>query len=141
MNQEQETLERLLLTQAMVADIERYCLLDNSVEVCGLIGGHGEFAKSFYPTRNVAEDTRHGYLIAPEDQIQALTQMRQRREELLGIFHSHPNSEAEPSPTDLALAAYPGVAYLIASVADGEAKFSSYLFTGHQFDKLPMVVI
>lgn len=138
---EQETLERLVISKAMLADIEHYCLANMSVEVCGLIGGFGEFAKSFYPTRNAAEDTRHAYLVAPEDQIHALNLMRQRREELLSIFHSHPNSEAEPSPADLALAAYPGVAYVIASLVNGEAKFASYLFTGHEFDKLPMIIL
>ena len=35
--------------------------------------------------------------------------------ELMGIYHSHPNSENEPSPRDIELAYYPDVAYFIIS--------------------------
>lgn len=137
---EQDALERLLIPRQILSEMQQYCEREKTVEVCGLLGGVGEFAQSFYPTKNIAEDPSHGYLMDPEEQIQAMDLMRQRREQLLGIFHSHPNSAAEPSPTDLALAAYPGVAYLIASLKNDEATFRSFLFTGKQFEKLPLVL-
>lgn len=141
MNQELDSLESLLVTQTMMTEIRHYCLENKTEEVCGLIGGFGEYARSFYPTQNISEDRSHGYLVDPGDQIKAMKEMQSRREEFLGIFHSHPNSPAEPSPTDIALAAYPGVAYLIASLANDDVKFASYLFTGEQFKKLPLVYI
>jgi proteasome lid subunit RPN8/RPN11 len=42
--------------------------------------------------------------------------MRERGEELFAIFHSHPQAPAEPSATDLELAAYPDALYLIVSL-------------------------
>jgi proteasome lid subunit RPN8/RPN11 len=38
--------------------------------------------------------------------------------ELLGIYHSHPHTQAYPSPTDVALAFYPDALYFIVSLAD-----------------------
>lgn len=136
-----EQLERLVLSATMRIELERYCTAETTLEVCGLIGGVGEVARSFYPTKNIAEDPSRSYAADPQDHISALNMMRQRREQLLCIFHSHPSSKAEPSAADLALAAYPGVAYLIASLVSAKPDFEAYLFTGTQFKKLPLEII
>ena len=46
--------------------------------------------------------------------------MDESGEELAAIYHSHTKSPAYPSQTDINLAAYPGVVYLIVSLAEGE---------------------
>src|SRR6266404_5158740 len=83
-------------------------------ECCGLIGGDGERASSLYPMRNVAANAIVAYEAAPEDLFAAQRQMRERGEQLLAIYHSHPRS-AQPSPsaTDVRLAFYPLAIYLI----------------------------
>ena len=40
-----------------------------------------------------------------------MREMRAAGLELLGIYHSHPNGENEPSPRDVELAYYPEAAY------------------------------
>jgi proteasome lid subunit RPN8/RPN11 len=40
--------------------------------------------------------------------------------EIVGIYHSHLNAPAYPSPTDVAMAAYPDAVYLIVSLSDGK---------------------
>ena len=136
-----DSLERLVISRVMLVEIEHYCVSDPLVETCGLIGGMGEIAHTFYPTKNIANDPQHGYLVDPEDQISAFRTMAQRREEMLGIVHSHPNSGAQPSATDLAQAAYPGVAYLIVSLRDDAVLSEAYLFTGRNFEKLALEVV
>jgi len=88
-------------------------------ECCGLIGGPGEGkATSIYPLRNVAADTNVSYEAAPEDLFAAQRRMRERGEELLGIYHSHPRSaEPFPSQTDVRLAYYPQAVYFIVGLA------------------------
>ena len=87
-------------------------------ECCGLIGGYGEEARSLYPLRNMALNGLVAYEAAPEDLFAAQRQMRDRGEQLLGIYHSHPRS-AEPSPseTDVRLAYYPQATYFIIGLA------------------------
>jgi [CysO sulfur-carrier protein]-S-L-cysteine hydrolase len=83
-------------------------------ECCGLIGGDGEKATSLYPMRNVASNANVAYEAAPEDLFAAQRQMRERGEQLLAIYHSHPRAtEPEPSATDVRLAYYPLAIYFI----------------------------
>lgn len=87
-------------------------------ECCGLIGGEKDHARSLYPLRNVAGDKLVSYEAAPEDLFAAQRQMRERGEELLAIYHSHPRSaEPRPSETDVRLAYYPNAVYLIVGLA------------------------
>ena len=87
-------------------------------ECCGLIGGAGEQVTTIYPLRNVAADTVVSYEAAPEDLFAAQRRMRERGEELLAIYHSHPRAaQPEPSETDVRLAFYPQAVYLIVGLA------------------------
>jgi [CysO sulfur-carrier protein]-S-L-cysteine hydrolase len=83
-------------------------------ECCGLIGGDNGRAKSIYPLRNVASNSEIAYEAAPEELFNAQRQMRERGEQLLAIYHSHPRAkEPLPSDTDVRLAYYPAATYLI----------------------------
>ena len=96
-----------------------YAIEANPAECCGLIGGVQESnASSIYPLRNIAGNTATSYEAAPEDLFSAQRQMRERGEELLAIYHSHPrSSEPEPSQTDVRLAYYPQAVYFIIGLA------------------------
>ena len=87
-------------------------------ECCGLVGGADQHVTSIYPLHNVAADTNVSYEAAPEDLFAAQRQMRERGEELLAIYHSHPRSaEPAPSETDVRLAYYPQAVYFIIGLA------------------------
>ncbi|HLO01413.1 MAG TPA: M67 family metallopeptidase [Pyrinomonadaceae bacterium] len=87
-------------------------------ECCGLIGGVSRMAGSLYPLRNVAADRNVSYEAAPEDLFAAQRRMRERNEELIAIYHSHPRSaEPAPSDTDVRLAFYPQATYFIVGLA------------------------
>jgi proteasome lid subunit RPN8/RPN11 len=90
-------------------------------ECCGLIGGTHLVACSIYELDNVAADPLVTYEAAPEALFGAQRLMRERGEQLLAIYHSHPRS-AEPSPsaTDVRLAYYPSAIYLIVGLAGDE---------------------
>lgn len=90
-------------------------------ECCGLIGGDGERATSLYPMRNVAANAQVAYEAAPEDLFAAQRQMRERGEQLLAIYHSHPRAtEPQPSETDVRLAYYPQASYFIVGLSGAQ---------------------
>lgn len=91
-------------------------------ECCGLIGGSADgVARSIYRTRNVAADPLVTYEAAPEDLFTAQRQMREREEQLVAIYHSHPrSSDPQPSATDVRLAYYPSAVYLIVGLGKEE---------------------
>jgi [CysO sulfur-carrier protein]-S-L-cysteine hydrolase len=91
-------------------------------ECCGLIGGSETgVAASIYRLRNVAPNNHTSYEVAPEELFAAQREMRQRGEQLVAIYHSHPRAaEPEPSETDVRLAYYPSATYLIVGLAGSE---------------------
>lgn len=83
-------------------------------ECCGLVGGCGSVAQSIYRLTNIAPNPLIAYEAAAADLFKAQREMRQRSEQLLAIYHSHPRSPAPlPSQTDIAQAFYPDVVYFI----------------------------
>jgi proteasome lid subunit RPN8/RPN11 len=97
-------------------------------ECCGLIGGVADdTAVTLYPLRNVTSNPQLGYEAAPEDLFAAQRQMRERGEELLAIYHSHPRaSDPSPSETDVRLAYYPSAKYLIIGLGGMEAVIRAF---------------
>jgi [CysO sulfur-carrier protein]-S-L-cysteine hydrolase len=90
-------------------------------ECCGLIGGTDSSARTIYRMRNVASDRQMTYEAAPEDLFAAQRAMRERGEQLLAIYHSHPRSEdPKPSETDVRLAYYPTAVYFIVGLGAKE---------------------
>lgn len=98
-----------------------------------MLGGHQNELRTFYPIRNAAEDPQRMFVMDPVEQLRAFRRMNQRGEELRAIYHSHPASAALPSGTDLTLARYPRVYYLIVSLLSSPADLRAYYFTGEAF--------
>ncbi len=67
-----------------------------------------------------AEASPLRYSLDAKDQFRIMQEMDRAGEDLVGIYHSHTKSAAYPSQTDINLATYPGIAYLIVSLAEGE---------------------
>jgi len=105
----------ITLQTSHLDDIFAHAREADPAECCGLIGGtHTGETKSIYPLRNVATASHVSYEVAPEELFAAQREMRQRGEQLLAIYHSHPRSaDPTPSETDVRQAYYPAATYLI----------------------------
>ena len=112
----------LTLSQSHLDQIVAHAREAAPHECCGLIGGTPEGrAQTIYRARNLAADPEVTYEAAPEDLFAAQRAMRERREQLLAIYHSHPRSEdPQPSRTDVRLAYYPSAVYLIVGLGAAE---------------------
>lgn len=104
----------ITITHPQLGKIFAHAREASPAECCGLIGGRDNTAQTIYRLHNVAPNSTVSYEAAPEDLFAAQRQMRERGEELLGIYHSHPRAaEPTPSETDVRLAYYPKAVYFI----------------------------
>ena len=82
---------------------------------------------------NTRSDSPHNrYHIEPRELIRIQREGRERGEDILGFYHSHPDHPAQWSPTDFAEAHWIGCSYVITSVERGTATITnSFLLVGN----------
>jgi proteasome lid subunit RPN8/RPN11 len=96
-------------------------------ECCGILLGRIEedgarVVSSVARAGNTRTDSAHNrYNIDPKDLIRIQREGRERGEDIIGFYHSHPDHPAQWSPTDLAEAHWFGCSYVITSVEKGRA--------------------
>lgn len=112
-----------------------------SNEVCGLVSSRNGEVKSIYPIPNVASDPARLFQMDAKCQIDAMRKIRDNEEELYGIYHSHPASEAFPSAIDVEKAQYKDVYYFIISLStEGVLDLRGYSFSGMEIEALHVEV-
>ena len=93
-------------------------------EACGtLVGlparqmeGEGK-VKIVYQMTNTDRSPKT-FLMDPKEQLRMMKEIRDLGLEMVGIYHSHPGTEAYPSARDVEFAYYPEVSYVIVSLMD-----------------------
>jgi proteasome lid subunit RPN8/RPN11 len=75
---------------------------------------------------NTRQDSPHNrYHIDPKELVRIQRVGRERGEDIVGFYHSHPDHPARWSQTDLAEAHWIGCSYVITSVAKGRAEITN----------------
>lgn len=118
----------IALTQTHANEIVGHARESAPRECCGLIGGANDGkARTIYRMRNVAADPLMTYEAAPEDLFAAQRSMRERGEQLLAIYHSHPCADIPaPSATDVRLAYYPSAVYFIVGLGGEQPNLGAF---------------
>src|ERR1700730_10436912 len=106
-------------------------------ECCGVLLGQMEDDGTRVVTLsarcgNTRSDTpQNRYHIDPKELVRIQRQGRERGQDIIGFYHSHPDHPAQWSPTDLAEAHWFGCSYVITSVEKGKAALTnSFELTG-----------
>jgi desampylase len=107
-------------------------------ECCGLLVGRGHRVAEAVRARNIA-DSATRFVIDPAEHIAARREARARGLEVVGFYHSHPHSPAEPSATDLAEASYADHLYLIVGLCESEPDVRVYELVTGNFLEVPLV--
>lgn len=113
-------------------------------ECCGLLagaapvdGGAAEVTEVHCLTN--ADASPVTYRIDSHEQFATFRDVEGRGLEVIGCFHSHVRSAAEPSPTDVAQAFYPDWVYAIVSLRDDEAVLRAFRIVDGDVAELPVV--
>lgn len=92
-------------------------------ESCGLLAGtvEGEVktVTKIYLLTNIDASNEH-FSMDPKEQFAALKDARANGVEIIGNFHSHPESPSRPSEEDKRLAYDPNIEYLILSLQEAD---------------------
>lgn len=120
---------RLSIPEDIYEQMIKHCRDGVPNEACGLLGGAGgidALASRLYPLINAAASPVY---YRPDDKglLAAMDNIDASEIDLLAIFHSHVASPAHPSPTDVREAHYPGVVYLIVSLAGSHPDAKGFL--------------
>ena len=120
----------ITLTKQDYEKMLAHCRAGLPDEACGLIGGVREGdvkeIKEVYLLTNIDESNEH-FSMDPREQLAAVKDMRARGYELLGNFHSHPESPSRPSEEDKRLAYDSSVDYMILSLMEEEPVLNAFL--------------
>jgi len=108
------------LSQEHVAAIIAHARTELPNECCGLLTGRTGRVERVVRGTNV-DRSPYTYLMDPREQLAAFKAMEVDGQELVAIYHSHPQTPAYPSKTDVARAHYPDTLYLIVSLQDRSA--------------------
>ena len=109
-----------------LAQIRDHGVRDYPYECCGLLLGRyyedGKLVSETYPISNAREESakRNRFLIEPHELMQGERYARSKDLEVVGFYHSHPDSPAVPSQYDLEHA-WPTYSYIIVSTRANEA--------------------
>ena len=99
-------------------------------EICGLLVGRWTTddrcsVREVVPSDNVASEKAKSFEIDPALRFNLQRSLRGGDENIVGLYHSHPDHSAQPSARDLELAWEPDLVWLVTSVLAGEAVLTS----------------
>ena len=115
----------LEMPRAIVREIaaEAKAALPN--ECCGLLAGRGEVVERLFAMTNV-ESSPTRYFMDAREQFEVARKVREAGMELVGVYHSHPNSPPYPSLRDIERAFCPGLVHVIVSLSGMEAEMRAF---------------
>jgi proteasome lid subunit RPN8/RPN11 len=116
----------ITISESLLREIRAHGLKDYPYECCGLLlgrsGEDGKVVTETYPISNAREESakRNRFLIEPQELMRGERYARDHDLEVVGFYHSHPDSPAVPSKYDLEHA-WPTYSYIIVSTRADEA--------------------
>jgi [CysO sulfur-carrier protein]-S-L-cysteine hydrolase len=111
----------LLIPDHILDQIRSQAIEEAPNEACGYLRGADGVVTGAIRLTNVDASPEH-YSLDPAEQFAALKEARERDEQLLAVYHSHPETPARMSDEDIRLANDPRMIYVIHSLADGRTR-------------------
>ena len=126
----------LKISRKDYAEIRRHGEETYPHECCGVLlgqmDGDARIVTSTARCSNTRTDSpQNRYHIDPKELVRIQRQGRERGEDIIGFYHSHPDHPAQWSKTDMEEAHWIGCSYVITRVATGKADVTnSFELTG-----------
>jgi len=134
---------RRAVLDAIVADARR----ESPRECCGLLVGDGHSVVEAVAVANVAAEPLRHYEVSPVEHLALIKRCRAesaagRPLDIVGAYHSHPRTFAQPSPTDLERACQNFLVVIAGPVRAAEdVPVRGYRLSGTQFEEVDLVAV
>jgi proteasome lid subunit RPN8/RPN11 len=113
-------MEQVAIKKEILEAIVQHAREEAPLECCGLLMGASETITHQRRMVNVLRSPNR-YSIDPQALFDFFRDLRPLQLRHLGIYHSHPASEAYPSKTDVDESYYPDCTYFIVSLEDAQS--------------------
>jgi len=138
-------MKTLIIKRNNYIQIVEYCLQQKPLEACGILAGKTTadeaLVQQVYLMKNIKESPEE-YLMEPEEQFSVFKDIREKGQEMIAIFHSHPYSPARPSRKDIKMAYYPETVYAIVSLENLEQiVFRGFIINDEDYQEINIVVV
>ena len=117
-------MQKIILSQSDKKILTEHAENEKPNESCAILFGKDNLVLEVFLTENI-EESPVNFTISNEQLIEGYKIAEEKKLEVIGIFHSHPNSEAYPSNTDKKFMKSNPVAWVIYSGANKD--FKAYL--------------
>lgn len=116
----------LYLNKKQAEKLIQYFKKEFPDEACGILAGEivqrssNNVERKVTKTYNMSntDKSKKTFFMNPAQQLKVMKEIRNLGLEMVGICHSHPETEAYPSAYDVELACYPEISYVIISLKD-----------------------
>jgi proteasome lid subunit RPN8/RPN11 len=92
-------LQKIILSQSDKKILTEHAENVEPNESCAILFGKDSLVSEVFLTKNI-EESPVNFTISNEQLIEGYKIAEEKRVEVIGVFHSHPNSDAYPSNTD-----------------------------------------
>lgn len=107
----------LCILRSAWSQVVAHCRRELPREACGILAGRGRVALRAIALPNASGAPEREYLADPESLYAALCEVEERGEQMLAIYHSHPQGPPHLSPRDLEQAFWPQAVQVVVSLA------------------------
>ena len=92
-------MQKIILSQSDKKILTQHAENEEPNESCAILFGKTNIVSEIFLTKNI-EESPINFTISNEQLIEGYRIAEEKKMEVIGIFHSHPNSDAYPSNTD-----------------------------------------
>ncbi len=107
-------MQKITLSQSDKKILAEHAENEKPNESCAILFGRGSLVSEVFLTKNI-EESSVNFTISNEQLIEGYDIAEEKKLEVIGIFHSHPDSDAYPSDTDKKFMQSNPVAWIIYS--------------------------
>jgi proteasome lid subunit RPN8/RPN11 len=107
----------LYLSKEKAKELVEHSERESPNEACGILAGNDGKVEKVYQMTNTDKSPKT-FIMDPKEQLNVMKEIRDLGMKMVGIYHSHIETEAYPSAHDVELAFYPEASYIIISIKD-----------------------